>query len=218
MREIVSAATGRNIREILATEILDPLGFRWTNYGVAAQDVPLVRPATRPAGRCLHRWKKVFQPGDRRIDAEDHPVLELSAVPDQRAALVQHHLDGRRAVALRRDPAAGRGTRRGAGDRASRRFGVRSSECRRLRPDVATGLVPLRWGTGYMLGSNRFGPFGRNAPAAFGNTGLRTSRCGPTPSGTGCRSDQQRQARRASRGQAVSGADGPHRRRATAAG
>ena len=32
--------------------------------------------------------------------------------------------------------------------------------------------MPLRWGTGYMLGSNRFGPFGRNAPAAFGNTGL----------------------------------------------
>jgi CubicO group peptidase (beta-lactamase class C family) len=45
-------------------------------------------------------------------------------------------------------------------------------ECRRLRPDVATGLVPLRWGTGYMLGSNRFGPFGRGAPAAFGHTGL----------------------------------------------
>jgi CubicO group peptidase (beta-lactamase class C family) len=45
-------------------------------------------------------------------------------------------------------------------------------QCRRLRPDVATGFVPLRWGTGYMLGSDRFGPFGRNAPAAFGHTGL----------------------------------------------
>lgn len=47
-----------------------------------------------------------------------------------------------------------------------------TTECRRLRPDVATGLVPARWGTGYLLGSNRFGPFGRNAPAAFGNLGL----------------------------------------------
>ena len=46
------------------------------------------------------------------------------------------------------------------------------AECRRLRPDVATGLAPIRWGTGYMLGSKRFGPFGRNAPAAFGHTGL----------------------------------------------
>ena len=32
--------------------------------------------------------------------------------------------------------------------------------------------MPLRWGTGYMLGSTRFGPFGRNAPRAFGHTGL----------------------------------------------
>ena len=41
-------------------------------------------------------------------------------------------------------------------------------ECRRLRPDFAVGLRPARWGTGFMLGNNRFGPFGRNAPAAFG--------------------------------------------------
>lgn len=47
-----------------------------------------------------------------------------------------------------------------------------TAQCRRLRPDVATGLAPLRWGTGYMLGSKRFGPFGRNAPAAFGHLGL----------------------------------------------
>ena len=45
VREIVSAATGKSIREILATEILDPLGFRWTNFGVAEQDVPLVAPS-----------------------------------------------------------------------------------------------------------------------------------------------------------------------------
>jgi CubicO group peptidase (beta-lactamase class C family) len=30
----------------------------------------------------------------------------------------------------------------------------------------------MRWGTGYMLGSKRFGPFGKGAPAAFGHTGL----------------------------------------------
>jgi CubicO group peptidase (beta-lactamase class C family) len=45
-------------------------------------------------------------------------------------------------------------------------------ECRRLRPDVATGLMPIRWGTGYMLGSQRFGPFGKDAADAFGHTGL----------------------------------------------
>jgi len=45
-------------------------------------------------------------------------------------------------------------------------------QCRRLRPDFAVGLQPARWGTGFILGTKRFGPFGRNAPNAFGNLGL----------------------------------------------
>jgi CubicO group peptidase (beta-lactamase class C family) len=50
------------------------------------------------------------------------------------------------------------------------RSAVRQS--RRLRPDVATGLAPARWGTGFQLGTDRFGPFGRDAPEAFGHLGL----------------------------------------------
>ena len=46
------------------------------------------------------------------------------------------------------------------------------AESRRLRPDFAVGLMPARWGTGFILGTNRWGPFGHNAPAAFGNLGL----------------------------------------------
>lgn len=46
------------------------------------------------------------------------------------------------------------------------------AESRRLRPDFAVGLQPARWGTGYMLGTKRWGPFGRNAAEAFGNLGL----------------------------------------------
>jgi CubicO group peptidase (beta-lactamase class C family) len=45
MREIVYAATGKEIREILAADVLDPLGFRWTNFGVGRQDLPLVAPS-----------------------------------------------------------------------------------------------------------------------------------------------------------------------------
>ncbi len=33
--EIVHRVTGKTIREVLAEEILDPLGFRWGNYGVS---------------------------------------------------------------------------------------------------------------------------------------------------------------------------------------
>src|SRR2546423_12974120 len=37
--EVVQRATGQDIRTVLAREILDPLGFRWNNYGVAKADV-----------------------------------------------------------------------------------------------------------------------------------------------------------------------------------
>src|SRR4030095_4361396 len=37
--EIVKRVTGKNIRTVLKQEILQPLGFRWTNYGVAARRV-----------------------------------------------------------------------------------------------------------------------------------------------------------------------------------
>jgi CubicO group peptidase (beta-lactamase class C family) len=34
--------TGKDIGTVLAEEILDPLGFRWTNYGVALEHVSQV--------------------------------------------------------------------------------------------------------------------------------------------------------------------------------
>src|SRR5664280_3146793 len=40
--EIVQRVTGRDLRTVLAQEILDPLGFRWGNYGVSPKDVQRV--------------------------------------------------------------------------------------------------------------------------------------------------------------------------------
>ena len=143
------------------------------------------------------------------------PFSKLPAVPHQRAAVVQHHLDRQRTVAVRRD------LRRGGeldGVRVIKPETLRAAvkECRRLRPDVATGLVPLRWGTGYMLGSNRFGPFGRDAPAAFGHTGLINIAVWADPErGLAAGLISSGKPGGPSRGQALSGADGPHRRRDT---
>ena len=47
-----------------------------------------------------------------------------------------------------------------------------TTECRRLRPDIATGSRRCAGAPDTCSGSKRFGPFGRNAPAAFGHTGL----------------------------------------------
>lgn len=171
IREIVSAATGRSIREILDTEILSPLGFTWSNFGVAPADVAKVALSyvTGPpnSGLIDAAFTRVVGGTMAQIVpmANKAPFL-TGVVPSSNAVSTAHELS-RFAELLRRGGELD-------GHRvlwpATLRDAVRQR--RRLRPDVATGGVPLRWGTGYMLGSRRFGPFGREAPAAFGHTGL----------------------------------------------
>lgn len=171
IREIVSAATGRNIREILATEILDPLGFRWTNYGVAQADVPLVAPSHvtgKPLPAPIAAGLKMALGGSMTqiIPFSNSPMFLTSVVPSSSIVSTADELS-RFAEILRRGGELD-------GVRVLREETLRAAtkQCRRLRPDVATGLAPIRWGTGFMLGSRRFGPFGRDAAAAFGHTGL----------------------------------------------
>jgi CubicO group peptidase (beta-lactamase class C family) len=171
IREIVSAATGKNIRDILADEILDPLGFRWTNFGVAAQDVPLVAPS-HPTGKPLPApIAKAFRlaiGGTLReiIPYSNTAQFLTGVVPSSNAVSNAEELSRFAEILCRGGELDGVRVMRPETLRAA------TAQARRLRPDVATGLMPIRWGTGYMLGSKRFGPFGRNEPAAFGNTGL----------------------------------------------
>ena len=171
MREIVLAATGRNIREILATEILDPLEFRWTNYGVAERDVPLVAPSHAtgkplPAPIAAAFKTAIGGTTHKIIPFTNSPQFLTSVVPSSSTVSTADELS-RFAEIWRRG-----GELDGVRILSAETLRQATVERRRLRPDVATGLVPLRWGTGFMLGSKRFGPFGRDAPAAFGHTGL----------------------------------------------
>jgi CubicO group peptidase (beta-lactamase class C family) len=171
VREIVSAAAGRNIRDILAAEILDPLGFRWTNYGVAEDDVPLVAPSHATGKPLPPPIAAAFR---TTIGGTTHQIIPFTntaqfltgVVPSSNTVSTAYEMS-RFAEILRRG-----GELDGVRIMQPETLHAATRQCRRLRPDVATGFVPLRWGTGYMLGSNRFGPFGRNAPAAFGHTGL----------------------------------------------
>jgi CubicO group peptidase (beta-lactamase class C family) len=171
MREIVSAATGKDIREILATEILDPLGFRWTNFGVAKQDVPLVAPSHAtgrplPAPIATIFRKAIGGTVHQIIPFTNDPMFLTTVVPSSNTVSNAYEMS-RFAEIWRRG-----GELDGVQVMSPETLHRAVRECRRLRPDFATGLVPLRWGTGFMLGSDRFGPFGRNAPAAFGHLGL----------------------------------------------
>ena len=171
MREIISAATGRSIRDILAEAILDPLGFRWTNYGVAPQDVPLVAPSHvtgKPLPPPIAKAFKLAVGGapQQIIPFSNTAEFLTGVVPSSNTVSNAHELS-RFAEILRRG-----GELDGVRVLAPETLRAATKEARRLRPDLATGFAPMRWGTGYMLGSKRFGPFGRDADGAFGHTGL----------------------------------------------
>lgn len=171
VRELVLAAAGKGIREVLADEILDPLGFRWTNYGVTDADVPLIAPShptgTPPPPAIEAAFRKVVGGTlTQTIDRSNTPQFLTGVLPSSNTVSTAFELS-RIAEMLRRGGELD-------GVRVVNPETLRSAvvQQRRLRPDIATGGVPLRWGNGYMLGSRRFGPFGRNASAAFGHTGL----------------------------------------------
>ncbi|MCH9767102.1 MAG: lipase LipE [Actinomycetia bacterium] len=171
MREIISAATGRNIRDILDAEILAPLGFRWTNYGVAAQDVPLVAPSQvtgKPLPAPVAKAFKTALGGTMTqiIPYSNTRQFLTGVIPSSNTVSNANELS-RFAEILCRG-----GELDGVRVMSRETLRTATAECRRLRPDIATGLSPTRWGTGYMLGSKRFGPFGRDCSAAFGHTGL----------------------------------------------
>lgn len=170
-REIVAAAAGRDIREVLASEILDPLGFRWTNYGVASGDVARVAPS-HATGRPLPA--PVAAAFRRAIGGSVHEIIPVTNTEFFLTTVVPSSNTVSTAFELSRFAEIWRRGGELDGVRIVRpeTLAAAVAPCRRLRPDVASGLTPLRWGTGFMLGSTRFGPFGRNAPAAFGHTGL----------------------------------------------
>jgi CubicO group peptidase (beta-lactamase class C family) len=171
MREIIYAATGKEIREILAAEILDPLGFRWTNFGVAKQDVPLVAPS-HPTGRTLP--PVVAQIFRKAIGGTVHEIIPYTNTPRFLTTIVPSSNTVSTADELSRFAEIWRrgGELDGVRVMSAETLRGAAAECRRLRPDFAIGLMPARWGTGFILGTKRFGPFGRGATAAFGHLGL----------------------------------------------
>ncbi|OBJ89659.1 lipase LipE [Mycobacterium asiaticum] len=171
MREIVYASTGKDIRDILASEILEPLNFRWTNFGVAKQDIPLVAPS-HPTGKPLPPViAAIFR---KAIGGTVHEIIPYTNTPAFLTTVVPSSNGVSTADELSRFAEIWRrgGELDGVRIISAERMYNAVQEARRLRPDFAVGLQPARWGTGFMLGTDRWGPFGRNAAAAFGNLGL----------------------------------------------
>ena len=172
-REIVRAATGRSIRDVLAEEILDPLGFRWTNYGVALADVPAVAPSHATMRDVPEPIATAFR---KAIGGTLYDIIPVTNDPRFLTSVIPSSNTVSNAFELSRFYEM---LRRGGeldGVQVLEQETLRRAvtPATRMRPDVSTGLNPMQWGVGFMLGGNRFGPFGRNTSTAFGHMGLIT--------------------------------------------
>jgi CubicO group peptidase (beta-lactamase class C family) len=168
--EIVHRVTGKTIREVLAEEILDPLGFRWGNFGVAESDVeavgadyvtgpPLLPPVSLIVSRALGA------PLGEVIDAANDPRFRTGIVPAANVITTANELS-RFYELLRRGGELD-------GVRVMEESTIRRAleEQSHLEIDLSLGF-PTRFSYGFMLGAKLISLYGRDTDEAFGHLGL----------------------------------------------
>ena len=168
--EVVKQATGKDIRDVVAAEILRPLGFRWTGYGVAAEDVaavgrnyPTGPPVLPPLSLMLTRV--LGMPVDDVTRAGNDPRFLAAVIPAANVVTTANELS--RFYEILRQA----GTLDGV--QLLRPETIRAAVVERSYHEIDRSLgVPLRHASGYMLGARLLGLFGPDTDDAFGHLGF----------------------------------------------
>ena len=166
--EVVRRVTGRDIRAVLASEILKPLGFRWMNYGAKPRDLPAVArnyftgPPLLPPLAWLSR---------RALGVEFADVAELANDPRYLAAIVPAGNTVSNANELSRfyQLLLNEGELDGIRIFEPRTIHRATSEQSYLEFDLTLG-IPTRYSMGFMLGG--FGLYGPDTAHAYGHLGF----------------------------------------------
>jgi CubicO group peptidase (beta-lactamase class C family) len=168
--EVVKRVTGRSIREVLADEILNPLGFRWCNYGVAEADIPLVArnyltgaPVLPPLSILLTRALGIS--AQQAVELMNHPRMLTAIVPSANVVTNANELS--RFFELLRAGGELDGVR--IFEPRTIRRAVTEQSYREL--DLTLGF-PTRFSLGLMLGARRLSLFGPDTEQAFGHLGF----------------------------------------------
>jgi CubicO group peptidase (beta-lactamase class C family) len=170
LAEVVQRATGKDIRTVLREEILEPLRFRWNDYGVRLSDIPAVAsdyvtgaPVLPPFSQLLSRALGV---GIEELVEWSHDERFLTAViPSANVVTTANELS--RFYELFRRGGELEGVRV-MGPQAVQRAITEQS---RLEIDLTLGF-PTRFGYGLMLGSSWISLFGRDTQHVFGHLGF----------------------------------------------
>ena len=168
--EVVRRATGKDIRTVLAEEILRPLGFRWTNYGVAAEDVPLVGLSYATGPKVLPPLSTALT---RALGVSVDGVIRIANDPRFLAGIVPAGNVVSTADEMSRfmDMLRAGGTLDGVTVLKPRT--VRRAVRERSYHEIDRTLgFPLRHSSGFMLGAKVLGLYGPDTDEAFGHLGF----------------------------------------------
>jgi len=168
--EIVHRVTGRDIRSVLASEFLEPLGLRWMSYGVAESDLgevglnyvtgpPLLPPLSNLVSRVLGN------PIDVVVSLSNDPRFLTAVVPAANIVTSANELS--RFFEIFRAGGELDGVRVMEPATIERALAEQS----RLEIDLSLGF-PTRFSLGLMLGAKLLSLFGRDTDKAFGHLGL----------------------------------------------
>lgn len=167
--EIVREITGRSIRDVLAEKILDPLAFRWMNYGVAPADVPKVGLAyptgpipLPPISTFLTRALGV--PPDEATRMSNDPRFLTAVLPAANGVSTANELGRFYEMLLRGGELDGVEV---MSPRTIRRARIGQSH---LEVDLSLGL-PIAFSQGFMLGGKVISLYGPDTTKAFGHLG-----------------------------------------------
>jgi CubicO group peptidase (beta-lactamase class C family) len=168
--EIVQRATGGDIRRVLAREILEPLGFRWTNYGVTRKDLSEVAlnyvtgpPILPPLSLLLTR--ALGLPFDELVAASNDERFLTAVIPAANVITTANELS--RFLEIFRRGGELDGVRVMAPETVRRALTQQSH----LELDLSLGF-PTRFGYGPMLGARLLSLYGRDTQHAFGHLGF----------------------------------------------
>jgi CubicO group peptidase (beta-lactamase class C family) len=168
--EIVRRVTGRDIREVLGSEILDPLGFRYTNYGVAESDLRAVAlnyvtgpPTLPPLSQLFSRALGLGL--DDLVDASNDARFQTAIIPSANVVTTAFELSNVYEL-LRRG-----GELDGVRVLAPETIRRAMTEQSHLQLDLSLGY-PTRFSYGYMLGARVLSLYGRDTQHAFGHLGF----------------------------------------------
>jgi CubicO group peptidase (beta-lactamase class C family) len=170
LAEVVRRVTGKSIREVLAEEILEPLDFRWFNYGVHPKDVGRVGlsyatgpPLVPPLGALVERVLGVRP--DLGVDLVNDPRFLTGVVPAGNIVGTANEMS--RFYELLR----GGGELDGVRVFEPRTIRRAITEQAYHRPDLMLAL-PMRWSLGFLLGARWLSLYGPDTELAFGHLGF----------------------------------------------